>query len=321
MKQLQRFEDYARPFVGAASPWPDLPLPPTERELWWQDWISKDPPADLWSALRRHFPQLLIAPRSDAHLSEQYRRLVLRGRRPTDEDLEQAPSLMDPEGLRLSIEQQPCGAVPVLDVVNRDDFDLLLHCLAYRCEPVALPPSVHAQAIDGLIHWGLIREVNRSTRCQLLILHQAPYSSLSASCLPVEMDQQRWLEASRSWRLEHELAHLACQRLLGEMRINLYDELIADAVGMLAALDRFDADLFRQGLGLSTTGQLLPGGRALTYVGPLHPDDHSRAYQSVLARAHELEALLARGLVPTEPLSLLRCLGCQRLDQVLRPML
>ena len=321
MEQCQRFEDYARPFVGAASPWPDLPRPPTERELWWQNWIANDPPVDLWLALRQHCPQLLIAPRPDAHLSEQYRRLVLRGRRPTDEDLEQAPSLVDPEGLRLSIAQQPCGAVPVLDVVHRDDFDLLLRCLAYRCEPAAMPLSVHAQAIDGLIHWGLIREVNRSTRCQLLILHRAPYSSLSASCLPVEMDQQRWLEASRSWRLEHELAHVACQRLLGEMRINLYDELIADTFGMLAALDRFDADLFRQGLGLSTAGQLLPGGRALTYVGPLHPDDHERAYQSVLERAQELETLLERGMLPTEPLALLRCLGRQRLDQALRPML
>ena len=318
MEQLQRFEDYVRPFVGAASPWPDLPLPPTERELWWQDWIAKDPPADLWSALRRHFPQLLIAPRSDAYLSEQYRRLVLRGRRPSDEDLEQAPSLIDPEGLRLSISQQPCGAVPVLDVVHRDDFDLLLRCLACRCEPVAMPPSVHAQAIDGLVHWGLIREVSRSTRCQLLILHQAPYSSLSWASLPVPLDQQCWIEASRRWRLEHELAHLACQCLMGEMRINLYDELIADAVGMLAALDRFDADLFRQGLGLSVEGALQPGGRAQAYVVALHPDDHGRAYQSVLARAHELETLLSRGLVPREAMPLLRCLGRQRLDQPLR---
>ena len=318
MEQCQRFEDYARPFVGAASPWPDLPRPPTERELWWQNWIANDPPVDLWLELRQHCPQLLIAPRPDAHLSEQYSRLVLRGRRPTDEDIEQAPSLVDPEGLRLSIAQQPCGAVPVLDVVHRDDFDLLLRCLAYRCEPAAMPLSVHAQAIDGLIHWGLIREVNRSTRCQLLILHQAPYSSLSLASLPVPLDQQRWIEASQRWRLEHELTHLACQCLLGEMRINLYDELIADALGMLAALDCFDADLFRQGLGLSEEGVLQPGGRAQAYVGALHPDDRSRAYQSVLARAHELEALLARGLVPREAMPLLRCLGRQRLDQPLR---
>ena len=53
----------------------------------------------------------------------------------------------------------------------------------YRCEPVALPPSVHAQAIDGLIHWGLIREVNRSTCCQLLILSgslQLPFGVMFA---------------------------------------------------------------------------------------------------------------------------------------------
>ena len=320
MEPLQRFDRYARRFVGADAPWPDLPPPLTERDLWWRRWAAELAPADLWMSLRQHCPQLLITPHADAHLSETYRRLVLRGRRPTEDDLQRAPCLADPEGLRLSIAAHPSGPVPVLDVADRSDFVLLIQCLAHRCEPVALQPSVHAQAIDGLIHWGLIRDVNRDTRCQVLILHQAPYSSLSAACLPVAMDQARWLEASRRWRLAHELTHLACQRLFGEMRINLYDELIADAVGMVAALGRFDADLFRQGLGLSPAGELLPGGRAQAYVGPLDPADHGLAYQSVLQRAQDLEGLLQRGQVPCDGMALLQCLGRQRLDQPLQAL-
>ena len=35
------------------------------------------------------------------------------------------------------------------------------------------------------------------------------------------------------------------------MRINLFDELLADAIGMKTALGHFQAELFRQGLGLN----------------------------------------------------------------------
>ena len=89
---------------------------------------------------------------------------------------------------------------------------------------------------------------------------------------------------------------------------------------MVAALGRFDADLFRQGLGLSTAGELLPGGRAQAYVGPLDPADHGLAYQSVLQRAQDLEGLLQRGQVPCDGMALLQCLGRQRLDQPLQAL-
>ena len=73
------------------------------------------------------------------------------------------------------------------------------------------------------------------------------------------------------------------------MRINLFDELLADAIGMKTALGHFQAELFGQGLGLNLDGTIQDDARAHIYVQQLDPNDHVAACQMVLARANELE--------------------------------
>ena len=124
--------------------------------------------------------------------------------------------------------------MPVLLTPSAHDFALLVRALAHRAEPVPLADGVHAQAISGLIHWGLIERYGRQSRAQLIVLHEAPYGSVAAEQVPGHWDHPAWLKASSNLRLEHELTHLATKRLLGEMRRNLLDELIADCMGMVA---------------------------------------------------------------------------------------
>jgi hypothetical protein len=101
------------------------------------------------------------------------------------------------------------------------------------------------------------------------------------------------------------------------MRINLYDELIADALGMLASLGTFDAELFQLALGLSADGTPDDQARAHVYVSQLQPNDRGAACQMVLERARELEALLRTGQWPDEAMPLLQRLCRSRLDQAL----
>ena len=107
--------------------------------------------------------------------------------------------------------------MPVLSFDNHEDFKLALRCLAFRCEEVNLPATVHSQAISGLPHWGLIRDIDSKCRCQILLLHRAPYSSIPAELVPGQPDAATWIAQSQQWRLAHELTHLACLRLVGEM--------------------------------------------------------------------------------------------------------
>ena len=316
MKDLQ---DYCKPFSKADAIWPVLPLPPDAVEMWWQQWLLATPHGEHWQALRLVLPQLLVTPQPLARLNDRYQRLVLQGEPPEPKDLDLAPGLKNPGGFSITIANHPCGAVPVITVSDHDDFVLIKRCLANRCERIPVQKSVHAQAVAGLIHWGLIREIDATCRCQILILHRAPYSSLSASCVPGSPSLDVWIKQSQIWRLEHELTHIACRKLVGEMRINLFDELLADAIGMKTALGFFHADLFRQGLGLNLDGTIQDDARAHVYVQQLAPKYHLAACQMVLARAQELERLLKTKQLPNDSIKLLKSLTKSTLDQPLKP--
>ncbi len=312
---MQTLDEYCRRFKDADSLWPELPIPAEPRQLWWERWLADRDPANCWDDLRRHLPQLLLQPGIDIHSSDAYQRLVIRGEPANAEDLKRAPVLRDPSGTTLTMAQHPTGAVPVLTFRNHEDFVLAVRCLAHRCEAVPIQPTVHAQAVSGLIHWGLIRALDVRARCQILLLHRAPYASLSVETIPGEPSLERWLDLSQTWRLEHELTHIACRRLAGEMRINLYDEIVADAMGMTAALGHFDAGLFRRGLGLSSEGIPDRQARAHVYVSTLEPNQHQKVFQLTLERAAELERLLNEQRWPAHSMALLRRLVRGQLSQ------
>jgi len=172
-------------------------------------------------------PQLQLPQVSGISKSNLYRALVLGGEDPA------APSHLEaalaasplqpwqqPSALQLWIAPHPCGAMLVLQTPSWADFQLLVRALANRCEPDTLANGLHAQAISGLIHWGLIGHVCREIRARLIVLHQAPYGSVAARHVPGPVSAGAWLKASTTLRLEHELTHLATKALLGEMGLN-----------------------------------------------------------------------------------------------------
>nr|WP_328987031.1 hypothetical protein [Thiorhodovibrio winogradskyi] len=225
------------------------------------------------------------------------------------------PGLLAPEELRIEIAEHFAVTLPVLCTANREDFLFLVRALAHRCEPAPVAAGVHAQAIGGLIHWGLIRAHGRETRARLILLHDAPYGSVPADQVPGHPSTADWLARSGVLRLEHELTHLATKALCGEMRLNLLDELIADAMGMLRALGTFSADLYRRCLGIEGDGSAQPDARVWTYLAELEQSDALAAIQLVLERARELEHLVQAERLPGDSIQRLKWLCQQRLDQ------
>ena len=324
----QSLAAYCQGFQRATEPWPQLPLADETTTSWWQQLIADAPSGVLQGellveSLRATLPQLLLPQVAGISCSELYRRLVLRGEEGTSAALQAVgpePVWHQIGSLRLSLAPHLCGAMPVLLTPNGPDFCLLVRALAHRSEPVALAHGVHAQAVSGLIHWGLIRRFVPKSRAQLILLHEAPYGSVAAQHVPRLPSHESWLEASTVLRLEHELTHLATKRLLGEMRLNLLDELVADCMGMVAALGLFDAQLFGRCLGLDPNGAPLPDGRWRTYVAELDAGDAHQALRLVMERARELEALLQADpilLRPESAMARLQWLCQQRLDLVI----
>ena len=287
--------NYYQGFTSAGGAWPPLPLADAPELSWWQQLIGAS--ADsmlsgklLLGALEAALPQLQLPQVVGISGSELYKALVLRGEASVAEG---AGLPWDhPEALRLWIAPHPCGAMPVLETPSWQDFVLLIRALAHRGEPTCLADGVHAQAISGLIHWGLIAQFGRQSRARLIVLHQAPYGSVAARDVPGGLSDSAWLAASTRLRLEHELTHLATKRLLGEMRLNLLDELIADCMGMVAALGAFHAGLFGHCLGIDENGLPITNGRWISYTKDLTPDESRHAIQLLMQRARELEIAL-----------------------------
>ena len=309
---------YCEGFDKAAEVWSSFPLAEAAEVAWWRKQSVNGALRGqrVLELLQSGLPQLYLPQHSGISTSDLYKALVLRG-----ESLDQTriagvgapPRWHCPEGLQFWIAPHPCGATPVVQTASWDDFVRLVRALAHRGEPVALAGGVHAQAVSGLIHWGLIEAFGRQSRAQLILLHEAPYGSVPASDVPGDLTEAEWVQASSNLRLEHELTHLATKRLLGEMRLNLLDELIADCMGMVAALGRFHAELFGRCLGIQSAT-----GRWTAYTKDLLGADASLALELVMVRADELEQHLddrPELLLPDMAMERLQWLCRQRLDQ------
>lgn len=298
--------NYLQGFARADQTWP-LRQADDPRLAWWRSLPWEDDRVSSWAQLCDAMPQLRLPQQPGISRSDLYSQLVLRGAPASSREL--IPSeevLRQPVALQFQLVDHPYMAMPVLTTADRQDFLWIVRALAHRAEPVPIEDGVHAQAINGLIHWGLIRALDKQARASLIVLHKAPYGSVPAASLPISLDQQGWIHASSVLRLEHELTHLTTKKYLGEMRLNLLDELIADAMGQLKALGRFSAEVFERCL----------QQRWQAYVAELEPEEAQLALELVLARARELELALSSWRGPAairDRGELLPWLCCQQL--------
>ena len=299
---------YLRGFSNSQEEWP-AEGPNDPRLAWWYalPWCADR--ATSWSIITEAMPQLRLPQQAGISQSELYRQFVLRGVAPSEAMLIPISGILkQPEELQLRLVEHPYAAMPVLSTSNREDFLWLVRALAHRAEPVAIEAGVHAQAISGLIHWGMIRGLGPGQRASLILLHEAPYGSVAAEDLPINLNRHGWIQASYILRLEHELTHLTTKQVLGEMRLNLLDELIADAMGHLMALGQFSALVFDRCL----------EQRWRAYVAELNEQEAQWALDLTRARAQELEVALSpwQGSTP-ERKKLLPWLCRLRLDQAI----
>jgi hypothetical protein len=183
---------YLQGFSRANQAWAPPPTVVDPRLRWWRELPWHTSRSVAWSQLCQALPQLRLPQQAGISRSDLYRQSVLRGASPADGP---AP-LQQPECLCLQVAVHPYLAMPVLSTPNHRDFIWLVRALAHRGEPVPIESGVHAQAISGLIHWGLIRALGPEQRASLIVLHEATYGSLPAEQVPGGLDHHQWLQAS-----------------------------------------------------------------------------------------------------------------------------
>ena len=187
----------------------------------------------------------------------------------------------------ITVENTPAGPVRIVTLGDRHDFELFLQIMAFKCVPASIPATQGASILDGVINWQKIRareeeylreggtedgwtaEFKRFTSDRrnytdaLIVLSTGPYSAVPAS--KAGLEEGAWLRASLQIRKVHECTHFICRRMFREKIDPIWDELVADAVGLYAAFGRYDLKLASVFLGISEDGYT--GGRLENYAG------------------------------------------------------
>jgi hypothetical protein len=124
---------------------------------------------------------------------------------------------------------------------------------------------------------------------RFIILSAGPYSGISAADAGMANDE--WLARSLVIRREHECAHYFSHRVFATMRNHIFDELVADFVGLVRAFGTYRVDLAPRFLGLEAYPTIRAGGRLGLYCGTLSPDAVQIAASLAVAAMRNLHRL------------------------------
>ena len=172
--------------------------------------------------------------------------------------------------LEISFAHTMGGKLPTICTGNHEDFRAMDAILNGRGQSRELPLTVNAFTIEA--------RAEPIHRHRLLLLNRAPYSNIPAEALGLSPED--WLERSHRLRLRHECAHYETLRLLGGMRNHALDEILADAMGQIAAFGDFDADRQRLFFGLEKVKDTCTG-RLSFYCQRVRLEERPKVYRYV----------------------------------------
>lgn len=182
----------------------------------------------------------------------------------------------------VSFAQTLGGRLPVIFTHSHKDFRQMEALINDREEAGELPLTVNAFAMEA--------RAESIFRHRVLLLNRAPYSNIPAEKLG--LSETDWLERSHKLRLRHECAHYETLRLLSHMKNHAHDEILADALGQLAAFGDFSAQRQRLFFGLER-GKNTCHGRLSFYCRQLAPGERGKIYRAVDMALNPIEEQLA----------------------------
>jgi hypothetical protein len=269
----------------------------------WQLYADEVRAAGSIDALRRNLIQLNFPICAGMSQNPDYLAATTRGLAPSADVA--GVAFEDPSACRIEIHSTPAGRIPLLITPIRADFISLVRALTRRNEPSDIPDSMGACMVAGYNNWTRIRKVLAQNgtlmgadkglyQDRFIILSKGFYSGVSAAAM--DLPEAEWRELSFIIRREHECAHYFTRRVMGSMRNNLLDEVIADYCGIVAAIGRFRSDWFLRFLGLEDYPRYRQGGRLQNYRGkpPLSSGAFLALQKLVKRVAENLEAFSSR---------------------------
>ncbi|MEH2382705.1 MAG: hypothetical protein V7K27_28110 [Nostoc sp.] len=270
----------------------NFPLPPEPHVSTWEEYTLAARVVGAFEVLKQRLVQFRFPILEGISQTQAYQAATRRG--VTVDGIVEATGLVlqQPEKLQLILHQSLAGTIPVLLTGNREDFVSLVQALTMRNEPQPVPDSMGACIVSGFNNWDRIhqyRQLWADENCancsdsswlaefrrlipqkqlyqdKFIILSDGFYSNISAN--EMGLDESQWQQLSVTIRLEHECTHYFTRRLFNSMQNNIFDELIADYRGIVAAIGCYRADWFLRFLGLESFPNYREGGRLQNYRG------------------------------------------------------
>ncbi len=275
----------------------------------WEEYAVSAKVLGVFEVLKQRLVQFQFPIIEGISQTEAYQSATRRGVA-TDGMIATGLILQEPEKLQLILHQSLAGTIPVLLTGNREDFVCLVQALTKRNEPQPVPNSMGACIVSGFNNWDRIRQYRQQWSAEnpancsqsswlaefgrlipqkqlyqdkFIILSNSSYSNVSAKDIGLEKAQ--WQHLSLAIRLEHECTHYFTRRLFNSMRNNIFDELIADYRGIVAAIGTYRADWFLHFLGLESFPNYREGGRLQNYLGNPSLSDGAFKILQVLVKA------------------------------------
>ena len=282
----------------------------------WRAYADEARQTDAYTCLRRRLVQLAFPIRDGISTTDAYLAAIRQGEVGTDNP---GLTLQSPDALEIRIHSSMAGSIPLIITSHRRDFVALVQALVRRNEPVCIPDSMGACMVSGYNNWDRVRahkrewertnpdgrweyEFQRLARRKelyqdrFIILSDGPYSGVSGSEMGIP--EQIWREASLIIRREHECAHYYTRRILGSMRTNLFDELIADFMGIVAVSGRFRSDWFLRFMGIEEDPSCCRSGRFLNYTLGVSKRGTPVLKRLLSDAARNLEEMVGRAISP-----------------------
>jgi hypothetical protein len=287
-----------------------FPLAAEPHALAWQQYAEGARTRGAFAELSSRLVQFSFPIAAGISADEQYRAATLRGAPVAGSAVASGLRLTRPDELQIIIHPSAAGPVAMLAPAGREDFVTLVQALTRRNEPDAIPDSMGACMVAGYNNWDRIRqhrlawtaangeaasddawrdEFRRLTaeraryQDRFIIISDGPYSNVAAS--EMDCDEATWRRLSLQIRVEHESVHYFTRRILDASHNNLFDEIIADYVGIVAVAGRFRADWFLRFAGLEAAAGYRRGGRLENYRGTPPLTDGAFAVLQLLVRA------------------------------------
>ena len=283
-------------------------IPSFENETgieYWED-LAKKITEDklLFNELKKCYPQLNFPIELGIEEKQEYKDVVLKGKTENIK-LPSALRLNDPKNITLKIGESIAGKIPILTVPDQEDFIKILQCLLYKNNPKPVPQSMGAVLINGLNNWQKIANLKSDWlanhtvdnwskefylnvlpsyslyKDKLIIISTKPYSNVSAKQLG--LNESLWLSYSISIREEHECTHLYTLKKFGIASNNLHDELIADYIGIVKTIGKYNKSWMFMFMGLENYPKYRQGARLENYVSDdkLSKDDFIKLIEIV----------------------------------------